>query len=160
MALVLGNPAKMPIHLGVLLLIFVVMAFWDRNNLKKERRLLPIGILMIAFGFFWLRMGSNWAFIANIFLWALYTISKRKLLITVAEDAVIYPSFPKKQIPWSQLNQVILKDGVLTIDCKNNKLYQHDIQNSEDLVNEADFNDFCKNQLKQGSFLTEKTFRN
>lgn len=147
--MVLTTLTQVLVQALLFLVVLGIMVYWDHRNLKRQRRLLPIGILMIAFGFFWLRMGANWAFVANIFLWALYTISRRKLTITVDKEAVTYPSFPKKTIPWAQLNQVLLKDGVLTIDCKSNKLYQHDLPDAENLVNEADFNDFCRNQLKQ-----------
>jgi len=111
--------------------------------------MLPIGLLMIAFSFFWLRFGANWAFIANIALWFLYTISKRKLVLTVSEQAVSYPSFPTKNMQWTDLNNVILKDDLLTIDCKNNKVYQHIIQNSEQYAQEKEFNEFCRNQFNK-----------
>lgn len=132
---------------GVLLLVIALMALWDVRNFKKDRRLLPVGLLLIGFSFFWIRYGANWAFVANILLWFLYSISRRRLIITVSGEEVVYPTFPKKHFQWSELNNVVLKDDVLTIDCKNNKVYQHYIQHSEEYANETEFNDFCRKQL-------------
>lgn len=129
--------------------IFVAMVIWDVNAYKKGRRFLPVGILLLAYGVFWIRYGANWAFIANFLLWLLYTISKRKMYITVSKEEVVYPSFPKKEFSWNELNNVVLKDDMLTIDIKNNKVYQHFIQNSEQFANEVAFNDFCRKQLQK-----------
>lgn len=130
-------------------IIFIAMVAWDIVAYKKGRRFLPVGILLLAYGVFWLRFGANWAFAINLFLWLLYTISKRNLLITVSKEHVIYPSFPKKILQWSELSNVILKDDILTIDCKNNKVYQHLVRNSSQFANEDAFNDFCRKHLLQ-----------
>lgn len=132
---------------SALLLVIALMTLWDLRNFKKNRRLLPVGLLLIAFSFYWIRFGANWAFIVNILLWFLYTISRRRLIITVSAEEVTYPSYPKKHLPWSELNNVMLKDGLLTIDRKNNKLYQHYIRHSEEYADEVEFNEFCRKQL-------------
>lgn len=132
---------------SALLLVIALMALWDLRNFKKDRRVLPVGLLLIAFSFYWIRFGANWAFIVNILLWFLYTISRRRLIITVSAEEVTYPSYPKKHLPWSELNNVMLKDGLLTIDRKNNKLYQHYIRHSEEYADEIEFNEFCRKQL-------------
>ena len=68
-------------------------------------------------------------------------------------DQIIYPSFPKRIIHWKELSNVILKDGLLTIDFKNNKIIQQSIMYA-DRVNEKEFNEFCKKQLINVSGLT------
>lgn len=71
----------------------------------------------------------------------------RKLEIVFSEIGVVYPSFPKKTFTWIEVEQVILKDGMLTIDLKNNKLIQFVISEKENKLDELQFNKFC-NQLK------------
>ena len=58
-------------------------------------------------------------------------------------------SVPKKHIEWSQLNNIILKDGLLTIDFKNNKFIQQFIDDTNTALNEQEFNDFCGQQLNK-----------
>jgi hypothetical protein len=79
-------------------------------------------------------------------LFYLYNLSKRKLKVSFANQ-IIYPSFPTRIIQWNELNNVILKDGLLTIDFKNNKIIQQLIKHSN-AINEKEFNEFCKQQLK------------
>ena len=55
-----------------------------------------------------------------------------------------------KKINWGELNRVILKDDILTIDYKNNKLIQvhTDNEDDDDYEVEADeFNAYCQNRL-------------
>lgn len=79
----------------------------------------------------------------------LYIVSLRRLAVYINDRVIIYPSFPRKIFGWSDLNNIILKDGLLTIDFKNNKLAQAEIidAGNHSKVNEQEFNDFCKNQL-------------
>jgi hypothetical protein len=75
-------------------------------------------------------------------------LSTRKMIVTVSQNNIRYPSFPQKNIPWRELSNVVLKDGLLTIDFKNNKLIQQPILNSDWDINEAEFNTFCRRQLQ------------
>ncbi|HET9431236.1 MAG TPA: hypothetical protein VFO70_08665, partial [Chitinophagaceae bacterium] len=61
---------------------------------------------------------------------------------------IVYTSFPVKNITWNQVNNVILKDGLLTLDQKNNRILQVEIRNSDPDIDEKDFNEFCSRQLK------------
>lgn len=70
-------------------------------------------------------------------------------MISVSEENISYPSFPRKDLEWKELSNVVLKDDLLTIDCKNNKVYQHLIKDSEQYAGEKEFNDFCRNQLNK-----------
>lgn len=44
---------------------------------------------------------------------------------------------------WIEFNNIILKDNLLTLDFKNNKLLQLSINESESSVDEYSFNTFC-----------------
>lgn len=91
-----------------------------------------------------------WQVAAGIGLLALmYMISIRQLIVLVNSDHILYPSFPKKEIDWSELNNMVLKDGLLTIDFKNNKIAQVMVINGKDDhdIDEKEFNEFCQMQL-------------
>lgn len=94
-------------------------------------------------------MGFWWMGIAIALLGALHFISKRQLLVSVVKKHISYPSFPKKNLAWAELNNIVLKDGLLTIDLKNNRFIQQPIDEMKTSVNEAEFNDFCREQLKK-----------
>ena len=84
------------------------------------------------------------------FLAILYIISVRQFIVSVNASNIIYPSFPKRTIQWNELNNMIIKDGLLTLDFKNNKLIHALVINRENdsALDEKEFNDFCRAQLE------------
>jgi hypothetical protein len=76
-------------------------------------------------------------------------VAQRELKIKVQKEVIVYPSFPKKIIKWQDLNNLILKDGLLTIDFKNDRIIQQYPELKMNAVNEAEFNDFCRQQLNK-----------
>lgn len=86
---------------------------------------------------------------ASLALAVLYYIAKRDMDVIVNHDRISYPSFPPKNIRWSELNNIILKDGLLTIDFKNNKIIQQLID-EKNTVDEMEFNQYCRGQLAKG----------
>lgn len=64
-----------------------------------------------------------------------------------AARIIVTAPFHKKTISWKQLQNVVLKDGLLTMDYKNNKLLQAEISFAE-TINETTFNEFCKTSIE------------
>lgn len=68
--------------------------------------------------------------------------------LIINSSGIVYPSFPKKIFQWSELDNVILKDNVLTIDCKNNKLIQLTLNQSDNkYLNEYEVNAFVASKI-------------
>jgi hypothetical protein len=63
------------------------------------------------------------------------------------EEGVTFNSFPKKQYAWDQISNAVLKDGLLTVDKKNNKLFQKEVEQHVNPAIENEFNLFCTNML-------------
>ncbi len=105
----------------------------------------PFFILILT----WLNTASWWVSVVNLFFLALDTIARRELVVKIFCDKIIYPSWPEKTIKWEELNNLVLKDGLLTIDFKNNKLLQQEIINDENDygINEKEFNAFCREMI-------------
>jgi membrane-bound ClpP family serine protease len=55
--------------------------------------------------------------------------------------------FPSRKYQWEAFSNIILKDNILTMDYKNNKLLQAEIETIN--VNEEAFNTFAKAQLNK-----------
>ena len=90
----------------------------------------------------WSRSPYWWFSLILIAFLFLDILAHRKLILTVTKEIINYPSFPVKQIEWASLSNLILKDGLVTIDFKNNKIIQQPILNSD--IDEKEFNDYCK----------------
>ncbi len=133
------------LFIGSALVLFIsVYTFIRKKNKDLE---LNYSSSFAVSAFIWFKTGFIWPGIINILLLVFEIISKRKFEIVVNESFIHYPSFPKKEIEWSELTNIILKDGILTIDMKNNKLIQVNIEESTSGVEEKYFNDFCKERL-------------
>ena len=61
---------------------------------------------------------------------------------------VVFNSFPKKRYQWKDINNVVLKDGLLTVDKKDNKIYQKEVDEMVSVKVEEEFNQFCRQQLQ------------
>lgn len=55
--------------------------------------------------------------------------------------------FGKKRYPWNDLNNVILRNELFTVDFKNNKLMQLEVLDEIGTVETADINAFCLQRL-------------
>ena len=76
-------------------------------------------------------------------------IAHKKLVVHVTDNTIVVPYILQRDVSWDEVNNVILKDGLLTIDFKNNKLFQHIILNSDQDISEKEFNEFCRQQLNK-----------
>ena len=64
------------------------------------------------------------------------------------KDEIYYNRFFSKKIQWESLNNVVLKDGILTLDFTSNKVLQFETDElddgEDDEVTEEEFNAFCQ----------------
>ena len=63
------------------------------------------------------------------------------------EEEIVFNSFPRKHYPWNAVTNVVLKDGLLTIDFITNKLIQKELESFPSIKEEVEFNVFCKEML-------------
>lgn len=119
------------------------------KRLKKNKGFLFTDFLSFGIIIAWVIMGYWIAALVNFLLSTFYFIAKRKLLVTVEKEQILYPSFPVKTINWNEVSSVIIKDGLLTIDLKNNRLIQQVIDEDSRAIDENEFNQYCTEQLKK-----------
>lgn len=129
---------------GILLLL-VINNRRERSGVSVNYR---FALSIAAAG--WLVQPGDWKWITLVFVVAAILERQVKFPIEYAfdEKQVVYNSLPKKYYFWNELNNVVLKDGILTIDLKNNKLIQKEINEEISDKLETDFNDFCRQCLQ------------
>jgi hypothetical protein len=62
------------------------------------------------------------------------------------DEGITINTFSKKYYPWSAINNIVLKDALLTIDYKDNRLFQKEIEEQVSPVLESEFNEFCRSK--------------
>ena len=94
----------------------------------------------------------------NIFMAVLYAIAailekqvKFPEQIGFSETEISFNSFPKRTIQWDEVSNIIIKDGLITIDKRNNKIYQKEIEGYVTKDVEDEFNEFCRKQIAVNS---------
>ena len=67
--------------------------------------------------------------------------------IGVDDNGITFNTLPQKEYEWKDINNLLLKEGILTVDYKNNKLFQHEIESEVSPVLEREFNHYCQAKL-------------
>ena len=146
------NPQK---GLVLLLVIVGIIVNWFLVLSKKKKS----GEGLFRWGLLFAAVGWLIGFQRNIFMAILYALAgilekqvKFPLEVGFAKDEISFNSFPKKILQWQEVNNVIIKEGLLTIDQKNNKLYQKEIEGYVTDEIETEFNQFCKVCIQRAAF--------
>ena len=133
----------------IAIVIMIGLAVFIPLYVKSKDVKIETSIIFIILMTVWISTGYWWAAIIN-FVFEIFQIAAlRNLIVRVKPDTVIYPSFPQRQIDWKDLSNLILKDGLLTIDFKNNKIIQQYVDQKSLTIDEKEFNDFCRQQLNK-----------
>ena len=94
--------------------------------------------------------------VSNYWLGGLYVIAallerqvKFPQEIGVDEDGITFNTLPQKEYEWKEINNLLLKEGILTVDYKNNKLFQQEIESEVSSSLEKEFNRYCREMLAE-----------
>jgi hypothetical protein len=126
-----------------------IVAWWGYCLWLINKDQIPyfrIGLFIAALNW-WYMPSGKWISAIYILAGILEKQAKFPQEVAFDESEMVINSFPKKRYDWSDLTNVVLKDGILTIDFKNNKLVQKEIQSGSNARDEREFNEFCMNML-------------
>ncbi|MDP4285412.1 MAG: hypothetical protein Q8891_13380 [Bacteroidota bacterium] len=147
--------------------IFIFLLFFDAFRYVASSAILLVGIYIFMRLYFikktkqgnyldeviffvlagcWMGLQNYWIFVILIGMGILYHLALQHLKIVFSSEKVVKTNFPKKEFEWNMFSNVVLKDNILTLDFKNNKLWQAEIEKSQD-INEIQFNSFAQSQI-------------
>lgn len=151
----LGLRANDPDGSGLNLLVAAVSAvffFWNILQHRKGRPSRQATTLAIAGAGMILVPPFSWMGLLLIALARIESEALKPMEIGFAADHIRIGGWWPKRIPWSALKNVVLKDGLITIDYADNRLFQRetdDLDDEEYDGTEDEFNVFCRRQLDQ-----------
>jgi membrane-bound ClpP family serine protease len=139
-----GNSKNWMLAPAIALIILLLLKLFGKKFNPKN--LFSIAFLISAI---------SWA-VSRFYIFAMLQLlfmllewySRQKRMIIVSSGKISTRFLFKKTIEWSELTNVILKDGFLTIDFKNNKLLQAEIDGESGEIDETLFNRFCLENLE------------
>jgi len=87
------------------------------------------------------------AIMAVVFAFIWEKNAQHDIDILIKDKNVEIPKFLKRKIiPWKEIKNVVLNHGILTIDCRNNKLYQFPIKEIK-IPNQEKIQSFCREKI-------------
>jgi hypothetical protein len=104
---------------------------------------------LFAAGIFWIGMPFLQWLVLPFFLLAFLEIqAKYPLEIGFSTEGIVINSLFRKKFPWSSFQTVLLKDGMLTLDFSNNRIFQKEVLDDDQPdASEDEFNDYCRSKL-------------
>jgi hypothetical protein len=138
------NTWKCLILPNLILAIFLVRFFFVVTKQKLEFTNFHFAILSAIC---WLSV-SHWMTAAIILcLGILEYLVNKDAFCRINENGITLSSFPKRTYKWKALANVVLKEGIFTIDQKNNKIFQIDVSEENLAFPEESLNNFTAKML-------------
>jgi hypothetical protein len=129
-----------------ILMSLLIVGWWIFCYLQQKRNIAPsyrLALLFAAIGWYFQKDGL---WIAFIYLMAALLEKQVKFPQEIAfdEEEIVFNSFPKKRHQWNELNNAVLKDGILTLDFKNNRIFQKEVNAEVSAEIEKEFTQFAQ----------------
>ena len=137
------------VYLIGVIFIAGVLAWNVYHSVYRGEKVYYSRALLIA-ALVWMKMPYyQWlAFVFTILALLEYQ-AKYAVEIGFSDGEIKFNTLFKKKYRWDQFNNILLKDGMLTLDFTNNKILQREIEDDddEDDADEKEFNEYCQQQL-------------
>jgi len=122
------------------------------NLYRKKTKSVTVyynGALFIA-AIAWVTMPYlSWLFIPFALMGLSERQSKMPLEVGFSDDEIAINTLIRKRYQWKDLNNVVLKDDLLTLDFKTNRLLQRETFDEEGDAEEDEFNVYCRERLSR-----------
>lgn len=148
-ALETGLPGRSLRHLLIPVSIAVLWIYTAIRSRQKD--FVPyyrLQLLMAALGWAMLLWGNYWWLPA---VYAIMGFSERFLKfpdeIGFSKEIVVRNTFPKQKFEWVEIENAMLRDNLFTLDLRNNKMIQKELDEPVGKELETEFNAYCKELL-------------
>jgi len=131
--------------------VYMLAAFSYYFFRGKKKSLETFGLIMaVLYAGFWLKYAGVIALLAFAAVYFFVRVVQQKKTTAGFSSSGVHIKRVFKNItyPWPELDNVILKDNLLTIDLRSNKIIQAELREENGPVDEQAFNRFCDQQLK------------
>lgn len=134
--------------LGIIAIIAILV--WNLVQSSKGKKVYYSRALLVA-ALVWMKMPYfQWLTFVFIILALLEYQAKYSLEIGFSDKEIVINSLFKRRYQWAQFDNILLKDGLLTLDFTNNRILQREIEDDEDdEADEDEFNAWCRKQLNR-----------
>lgn len=138
------------VNVAYLIGVLAVLGFviYNLTQQAKKKKVYYSRSLLIA-ALVWMKMPYfEWLLFVFIILALLEYQAKQSIEIGFADNEIVLNSLIKKRYTWKQFTNIVLKDGLITLDFASNRILQREVEDDEDDdADEDEFNEYCQAQL-------------
>jgi len=131
--------------------LLVITLYWLYNTFRNKPSVAYLNIILLLVALYWFVTGSTVGNIIGVILIiaAIFEqLLKRKPAIIINSTGVTIKGAFTTALPWAELSNVIIKDGLVTIDAKNNKIWQKEAAEDLSADDEQVINGYCNSHLQ------------
>ena len=135
----------------ILVSIVFMLLFWWYNRFNKQNTHQPYyrtSLFIAAIALYYLAGYPVWLAVLYVAAGIAEGLAKFPEEIGFNNDQVVFNTLPKKVYNWNEFSNILIKDGVITIEFKNNRLFQKDLQEPVYASLEKEFNAYAQEQLR------------
>ncbi|MFT3935376.1 MAG: hypothetical protein QM726_17250 [Chitinophagaceae bacterium] len=148
-----SNNIKIAYLFGAIAILAIVGYNLYRQKTKQETAFYSSALFIAAIG--WVTMPYlNWLFIPFALLGLFERQAKHPLEVGFTDTEIAINTLFRKRYKWTDFNNIILKDDLLTLDFKSNRLLQRETIDEEGDADEDEFNIYCREQLRKAHLVS------
>ncbi len=128
----------------------IIFLIWNLRQMRQNKPVLYWPILSLTGMGLILVPPFNILGLAFLLLARFEAYAMKATEIGFSKTRIRFSGMGGKAYDWSEVSNVILRDNILTIDFKNNRLFQKETDDTDDDAydgSESEFNTFCREQL-------------
>jgi len=126
----------------------IAIAGWNFYHQKKKGKIVYYNSALFVAAIGWVTMPYlSWLFLPFALLGLFERQAKLPLEVGFTDTEIAINTLIRRRYAWSDFNNIILKDDLLTLDFKSNRLLQRETIDEEGDAEEDEFNVYCREQL-------------
>jgi hypothetical protein len=128
---------------------------WNLYQQEKNHKTVFYNNALFLAAIGWVTMPFlSWLFIPFSLLALFEKQAKHPLEVGFTDSHITINTLIRRRHQWRDFNNIVLKDDLLTLDFKNNRLLQRETVDEEGDAEEDEFNLYCQQQLKNADIVT------
>lgn len=133
----------------VMLMILIIALIVSLRRTKKDEYPSFFWAIVVA-AFCWMLLPGGYYMLLLLLVAALLERQSHiPVEIGIDKEGITFNHFPTRFHSWEGIQRCLVKEGLLTIDYKNNKLYQKEVAADISREDEIELNQFCANCIQE-----------
>jgi hypothetical protein len=140
-------------NITILLIPVIIIGLMLNGFLRRKQKdflvYYRVELMIAAIGWFVLPLFSEVRYIG--WLYGLMAFVERYVKMPdqwiFSKEHVVRNIFPKKTYEWVDIDNVVIRDNLFTLDLRSNKIIQKELDTPVDKQLQDEFNEFCQRQL-------------